>query len=61
LGICFVCVRVFFILGICLMALGICLMLAVGPIYVAFLGSGVVFMAIVRANRDKWVKSKKET
>jgi len=43
------------------MALGICLMLAVGPIYVAFLGSGVVFMAIVRANRDKWVKSKKET
>jgi len=53
--------RVFCILGICLMALGIGLMLAVGPIYIVFLGSGVAFMAIGLANRDKWAKSKKET
>jgi len=43
------------------MALGIGLMLAVGPIYIVFLGSGVAFMAIGLANRDKWAKSKKET
>ena len=53
--------RVFFILGICLMGLGISLMLTVGPAFLGFLGSGVVFMVIGLANRDKWAKSKKET
>jgi len=49
--------RVFFVLGICLMGLGVSLMLTVSP---AFLGCGVVFMIIGLANRDKCVKSKKE-
>ena len=43
------------------MGLGISLMLTVGPAFLGFLGSGVVFMVIGLANRDKWAKSKKET
>lgn len=53
--------RVFFILGCSLIAVGISLMSAVGPAFLGFLGSGVVFMIIGLANRDKWEKSKKET
>ena len=51
----------FFILGISLIAMGISLMSAVGPVFISFLGGGVVFMAIGLTNRDKWTKSKKET
>ena len=53
--------RVFFILGICLMGLGIVFMITVSPAFLGFLGAGVVFMIIGLANRDKWAKSKKET
>ena len=47
-------------LGICLMALGICLMPAVGPAFISFLACGVAFMAIGLSNRDKWAKVQKE-
>ena len=53
--------RVFFILGICLMGLGVSLMLTVSPAFIGFLGCGVVFMIIGLSNRDKWAKSSKET
>ena len=53
--------RPFFILGISLISMGISLMSAVGPVFISFLGCGVVFMMIGLANRDKWEKSKKET
>ena len=46
--------RVFFILGICLMGLGISLTSAVGPAFISFLGVGAVFMMIGLVNRDKW-------
>lgn len=49
--------RVFFILGICLMGLGVSLMLTVSPAFLGFLGCEVVFMIIGLAKRDQWAKS----
>ena len=51
----------FFILGISLIAVGISQISAVGPAFISFIGFGVVFMAIGMINRNKWVKSEKET
>jgi len=53
--------RVFFVLGICLLGLGVSLMSAIGSAFISFLGCGVVFIIISLANRDKWEKFKKET
>lgn len=53
--------RAFFVLGICLMGLGVSLVSILGSTFIVFLGAGVVFMAIGLTNRGKWTKSKKET
>ena len=53
--------RAFFIIGTSLIAVGVCVMSAVGPAVLGFLGAGVVFMMIGLTNRDKSTKSKKET
>jgi len=53
--------RVFFILGISQIAIGVSLMSSISSAFVAFLGCGIVFMIIGLTNRDKWEKSTKET
>jgi len=50
--------KIFFVLGISLIAMGISLMSAVRPTSIIFLGGGVSFVAIGLANRNKWAKSK---
>lgn len=47
--------RTFFLVGISLSGTGIVLAVAVGiAMGIAFIGSGITFLAIGLANRDKW-------
>jgi hypothetical protein len=48
--------RVFYGLGLCLMALGL-VFLTISPVYVSLMGSGLVCMALGLSNRDKWTQS----
>lgn len=48
--------RDFYALGLCLMALGL-VFLTISPVYVSFMGSGLVFMSLGLSNRDKWAQS----
>jgi hypothetical protein len=49
--------RVFFIIGISFLPLGIVLTFAVGnPGFIGFMGLGIAYIAIGLANKDKWKK-----
>ena len=49
--------RVFFIIGISFLPLGIVLTVVVGnPGFIGFMGLGIAYIAIGLANRDKWKK-----
>lgn len=49
--------RVFFIIGISFLPLGIVLTFVVGnPGFIGFMGLGIAYIAIGLANRDKWKK-----
>ena len=48
--------RIFFILGICFLPIGIVFMTTVSPAFIGFFGLGVIYMIIGLANRDKWEK-----
>jgi hypothetical protein len=50
--------RAFFVLGMCLISLGVSLMATLGASAIAFLGSGVTFMTLGLANRGRWAESK---
>lgn len=53
--------RIFFIISYSLIGSGIALSFAIGfTIGVALLGTGLCFMAIGLANRDKWEKREKK-
>jgi len=46
--------QAFFVMGICLLPIGIIFMTTVSPAFIGFAGMGVCYMAIGLANRDKW-------
>jgi len=46
--------QVFFIMGICLLSMGIIFMITVSPAFIGFTGMGICYIAIGFANRDKW-------
>jgi len=48
--------RVFFILGISFLPMGIIFTSTVSPAFISFIGLGICYMAIGLANRDKWKK-----
>jgi hypothetical protein len=50
--------RGIFILGVCLFVTGVTLMATIGPAFISFLGTGIVFMAIGLSNRVQWTKTK---
>lgn len=49
--------RVFFILGICFLPIGIVFMITVSPGFIGFFGLGVIYMIIGLSHRDKWKKT----
>jgi hypothetical protein len=46
--------RDYFSMGICFLPVGIVLTAAFGPGFIAFVGFGIIYMAIGLANKDKW-------
>jgi hypothetical protein len=51
--------RVFFIMGISFLPLGIVLTFVVGnPGFIGFMGLGIAYIAIGLANKDKWKREK---
>jgi len=46
--------RVFFILGICFLPMGIVFMITVSPGFAGIAGLGVIYMVIGLSHRDKW-------
>lgn len=46
--------QAFFIMGICLLPMGIIFMITVSPAFIGFTGMSICYMAIALANRDKW-------
>ena len=49
--------RAFFILGICLLPIGIVFISTVNPGFIGFTGLGLIYMIIGLAHRDKWKKT----
>ena len=49
--------RAFFILGICLLPMGIVFVTTVNPGFMGFTGLGAIYMIIGLAHRDKWKKT----
>ena len=48
--------RVFFIMGISFLPIGIVFMITVSLAFIGFTGIGICYMAIGLANKDKWKK-----
>jgi hypothetical protein len=48
--------RMFFIMGICFLPMGIVFMITIGPVFISFFGIGLCYMVIGLANKDKWKK-----
>jgi len=48
--------RAFFVLGICLLPMGLILMIAITPGFLGFAGLGIIYMIIGLSHRDKWKK-----
>ena len=49
--------RAFFVLGICLLPMGVVFVTAINnPGFIGFIGLGAFFMILGLANRDKWKK-----
>ena len=49
--------RVFFILGICFLPIGIVFMITVSSGFIGFFGLGVIYIIIGLSHRDKWKKT----
>ena len=49
--------RAFFIMGICLLPMGIIFMTTLNPGFIGFTCMGLCYMVIGLANRDKWKAS----
>ena len=50
--------RAFFIMGICLLPMGIIFMTTLNPGFIGFTCMGLWYMAFSLANREKWKKKK---
>jgi hypothetical protein len=50
--------RGIFVLGVCLLGTGVALKAAIGPAFISFLGTGIIFIAIGLSNRVQWTKTK---
>ena len=48
--------RAFFVLGICLLPMGVVFVTTLNPGFIGFIGLGAFFMMLGLANRDKWKK-----
>ena len=46
--------RVFFIMGICFLPMGIIFTTTLNPGFIGFIVLGIAYMAISLANKDKW-------
>ena len=46
--------RVFFILGICFLPMGIIFVMTINPGFIAFIGLGAVYIAIGLSHKDQW-------
>lgn len=48
--------KVFFILGICFLPMGVVFMVTVSPAFIGITGMGLIYLIIGLVNRNKWEK-----